>query len=368
MTCGLWRGYSFQGELVMDLDDPKTYQHLDLSDMHQRITGLPQQCRQAWEKALSLPMPQEHRQVNRVVVAGMGGSAIGGDLIADLASLEEALPITTIRDYRIPSWVDSKTLVIVSSYSGETEETLSAFMEALHRGARIIAITKGGQLQAEAEAKEIPLLTVDFEGEPRAALGYSFIAPLGILTHLGLVKDKSQELEEVLHALEEEVSLWSKANATRHNMAKQVALEMQGRMVVIYGAGILSSAARRWKTQLNENSKSWAFAEELPELNHNSVVGYSVPGFMKEGAFVVLLQSAYCHPKTKRRYRVTNEILDRAGVKHRTIEAQGKSPLAHMLTTVLLGDYVSYYLALLNGIDPSPVEVIDYLKQRLAEL
>ncbi|MBI4298388.1 MAG: bifunctional phosphoglucose/phosphomannose isomerase [Chloroflexi bacterium] len=352
----------------MVLDDSQIYQRLDPSDMHQRIADLPIQCCHAWEMGLRLPLPEEYSQVNRIVTVGMGGSAIGGDLIAGLASLEEAPSITPVRDYLLPNWVGPQTLVVVSSYSGDTEETLSAFMEALDRGAKIVAITRGGQLQLHAERGKIPLLKIDFHGEPRAAVGYSFLAPLGILSKLRFMKDKSMDLGEAVQVVKEKAAVWSKDNATRHNLAKQIAQELQGRMVVVYGASIMSGVARRWKTQFNENSKSWAFAEELPELNHNSVVGYPLPEAVKERAFVLLLQSSYSHPRTNLRYRVTQEILTRVGVRHQTIEAHGNSALAQMLSTILLGDFISYYLSILNGVDPSPVEVIGYLKERLSEL
>ncbi len=349
----------------MTLDNPQTYRRLDPSGMEGRIANLPRQCRRAWQQASSLETPQSYRQVERIVVAGMGGSAIAGDLVADLASLEKAPPITSCRDYTLPSWVDSQTLVVVSSYSGETEEALSAFKEAVKAEAKIVATTQGGRLKELAETEGFPVLGMENSGEPRSALGYGLIGLLGLLSNLGLVEDKSKDVEEAAKTLEESLTIWGRATPTEKNEAKQLALELHGRLVVVYGAGLLASVARRWKTQFNENAKSWAFFEILPELDHNAVEGYAFPELIGNNAFVVLLISSYSHPRTELRYRFTQEALDKASVKQRVIKSLGENPLSQILSTILLGDFASYYLALLNGVDPSSTEVISYLKKRL---
>ena len=349
----------------MILDDPQTYKNLDPSRMGDRIGDLADQCRWAWQEASSLDLPKTYRRVERVVVAGMGGSAIGGDLMADLASLEKAPPITSCRDYSLPTWVDPQTLVIVSSYSGETEEALSTFHEALDVGAGVVAMTQGGRLKELARAAGAPVLDVGNGRMPRAALGYGLIGLVGLLSNLGLLKDKSQEVEEAAKTLEECLALWDRPIPGEKNGAKQLTCELHGHLVVIYGAGVLTTVARRWKTQFNENAKTWAYFETLPELNHNAVEGYPFPSGIRDRAFVVLLSSSYSHPRIKLRYSVTQDVLAEVGIKHRLIESRGESPLSQMLSTILLGDYASYYLALLNGVDPSPTKVLDSLKKRL---
>ena len=349
----------------MNLDDSAVYQQLDPSGMYHRIAALPQQCRRAWEQASALKLPEGYRGVKEVVIAGMGGSAVGGDLIADLVGLEDSPVIVTVRDYILPSWVGPQTLVIASSYSGETEETLAVFQEALRRQARAIALTGGGGLKALAESQGLPVLEVDFDGEPRSALGYSFIAPLAILCGLGLIKHKSPDLEAALRSLD---LSWGRDVPTGENAAKLLAAELQGCIPVVYGGGVLTGVARRWKSQLNENAKSWAFAEVLPELNHNSVVGYGWPSAIRERLFVVLLRSSYSHPRTNLRYDATMELLRKEGIGYRLLEAAGPNPLAHLLNALMLGDFTSYYLAMLNGVDPSLVVAIDFLKGKLADL
>ena len=357
-------GGSDRGE---SLDDPALYASLDPSNLRDRLRDFPSQFRRAWDEAVAFELPHGYVGVQRVVVAGMGGSAIGGDLVADLASLEDAPPIVVSRDYRVPSYVDGDTLVLVCSYSGETEETLSSFRQALELGARIVALTGGGTLAAEAAEHDIPVFQVGYSGEPRSALGYGFIVPMVLMIKLGLISDKAAEFAEAVSVLDGLATELSEDVGLRQNFAKQIAVELLGRLIIVYGASIFGGVARRWKTQLNENSKVAAFLELLPEAHHNAVVGYALPSEVRESTYAVLLRPASLHPRLELRYEVTSDLLARDGIPHRVVGGRGESALSQMLSAVLMGDYVSYYLALLQGVDPSPVSTIDYIKGRLAE-
>ena len=350
------------------LDDPSLYPKIDSTDLRQRLRSFPLQCRGAWAEAFAFNVPREYALAKRVVVLGMGGSAIGGDLLADLASLENRLPISVCRDYQIPPYVDSDTLVLACSYSGETEETLSGFQQALTRRSKVIAITSGGTLAFRARERGVPLFTVRYEGEPRSALGYSFITPTVLLMKLGLMPDITTGFEEAVRILDDLVPELDEESPSQKNPAKSMASLLLDRVIVIYGAGIFSAVARRWKTQFNENSKVWAFFELLPEVHHNSVAGYQLPKGVKSRAFVVLLRPGFLHPRTLLRYDVTRELLDRESVPQSTVEGRGDSAISQVLSSVLMGDYVSYYLALLQGVDPSPVANIDFVKERLTSI
>ncbi|MCZ6615468.1 MAG: bifunctional phosphoglucose/phosphomannose isomerase [Chloroflexi bacterium] len=349
------------------LDQPELYDRFDPSRLRQRIAELPDQCQQAWEEGSAFSLPKTYASAQAVLVAGMGGSAIGGDLLAGLAGLEEAPPIHVVRDYILPSWVGPKTLVIASSYSGNTEETLSAYRQARERGAPLVAMTSGGTLAEEATRHNTPLFVITYQGEPRSAVGYSFIVPLALVCKLGLLADKAAQLREGTGLLRDLVSALNPEVPEAQNLAKTVAGAMHGKLPVVYGAGFLTAVARRWKTQLNENSKVWAFYEPLPELNHNAVQGYRLPAEIRERVYVTLLHSYFLHSRMSLRYQSTQDLLEREGVAHRQLDGVGESPLAHLLTTLLLGDYISYYLGILNQVDPAPVPVIDYLKEQLAE-
>lgn len=335
-----------------------------------RIRDLPAQSLDAWTQAQSLDLPPEYREVDQVVILGMGGSAIGGDLLRDAAAHECPRPVRVLRDYALPADVGARALVVASSYSGETEETLAAFQEASGRGCRLAAVTsaRGGRLRAEAQRRGLPVLEIPYVGEPRAVLGYSFFLLLGLLHRAGLVGDKSRELEEVGRVLGDLNQRLAPEVPFNRNPAKQLASRLQARLGVVYGAGILESVARRWKGQINENAKSWAFFETLPELNHNSVVGYDMPRDLAAFFLVVFLYSDMLHPRVRRRYRVTQEILEKKGVAYASVSSEGEGVLAQMMSSVLQGDYTSYYLALLNRVDPSPVEVISFLKERLKSI
>ncbi len=352
--------------LAKPLDDPSLYPKLDPTNLRHRLRDFPDQCRTAWAEASAFSLPPSYAGARRVVVAGMGGSAIGGDLLADLASLEDSPPIVVSRDYRVPRYVDEDTLVLACSYSGETEETISAFRQALAQGAKVVAVTGGGTLAAEAQEHDVPVFRITYKGEPRSALGYSFIVPTVLLMKLGLVSDKARDFGEAMPILDGLVSELSEECPSTGNPAKELAADLLGKLVVIYGAGIFHGVARRWKTQFNENSKVWSAFESLPEAHHNSVVGYPLPAGVKDRTFVLLLMPGHLHPRTRLRYEITHSLLEREAINRRRLEGRGESPLSQMLSTILLGDYVSYYLALLQGINPSPVSVIDYVKERLA--
>ncbi len=353
---------------MTDLDNPQTYQQLDPSGMLQHLHKLTEQCQRAWQNTLKFDLPQEYAKVDKAIILGMGGSAIGGELVRRLALLESRLPVWVHRGYDSPPFLDEKTLLIASSYSGNTEETLASFTESLNIPAKKLALTTNGKLKELAEKEGIPLFLIDYQAPPRAAFPHSFIPLLGIFDKLDLLEDKSADLKEAIKVLKKLSVNLVESTPLASNPAKQLATKLVGRLVVIYGAGILSEVAQRWKTQLNENSKAWAFYELFPELDHNAVVGYEFPPEVKEGIVVVLLHSSLLHPRISLRYQVTTEILATQGVNYELVEALGESPLAQMMSLVLFGDYVSLYLAILNRVDPTPVTSIDYLKSRLAEL
>lgn len=352
---------------MVNLDNPEVYKQFDPADMLAHLHELPGQCREAWQKAKEFALPANYADIDKVVISGMGGSAIGGDLLRNLVSSITKPIIFVQRDYTLPAFIDDKTLIIASSYSGMTEETISAFSQALSTNSKKLVITTGGKLKTLAEGKAVPVFTIDYVGPPRASLGYSFMPLLAFLQKLGFIENKPAEVEEMLQVLETLLSKVSEDVPTRLNPAKQLASKLFGKVVIIYGAGILSAAAHRWKTQINENSKAWAFSETFPELNHNAVVGYEFPKHVAKQACVILLHSPSLHPKILLRYQITSEILEKAGIEHETIDSQGKDELSQIMSLVFLGDWVSYYLAILYETDPSPVKAIDYLKKRLSD-
>jgi glucose/mannose-6-phosphate isomerase len=276
------------------------------------------------------------------------------------------LPVWVHRDYGLPAFVDENTLVIASSYSGNNEETLSAFTKSLGTRSRKLAITSGGKLKDLAEKENIPVFVIDYQAPPRAAFPHSFIPLVGIFQKLGLLGDKSADLKEAVDVLNRLSRDFAETRPLASNPAKQLAVKLHGRIAVIYGAEILCEVARRWKGEFNENSKTWAFFEGFPELNHNAVVGYEFPSQVKDRIFVFMLRSSSIHPRNLPRYEVTARLLAETGIAYEFVEAAGKSALAQVLSLVLLGDYASFYLSMLNEVDPTSTDAISLVKQYLA--
>lgn len=355
-------------EAASFLDNPETYVTMDPTGFGKRVGGLPSQCLSAWELGLRFSLPHDYGYVRNVVVVGMGGSAIGGELLGDLVSMEKSPLVTVCRDYDLPPYLGSDSLVIASSYSGNTEETLAASREALKRKAKLVAITTGGKLEQMASREGMPVFSIDYVGEPRTALGYSFLVPLAFLQNLKLIAPSDEAVVEAAEVMNSIADRLNPQVPTCDNPAKELAISLRGKLIVLYGGEILRGVARRWKTQFNENAKAWAFVELLPEAGHNAIAGLQWPHGVGRKACGVLLNAWSLHRRIKLRYQVIGELLSEAGVMCRTVDGVGRGVLAQMLSTILFGDYTSYYLALLNGEDPSPVSPIDYLKGKLEGL
>jgi len=351
---------------MVDLDNVPACRQFDTSGMLNQLHEFPEQCQQAWEKAMKFTLPQEYARIDKVIILGMGGSAIGGGIVRRLALAETKVPVWVHRDYSLPPVVDESTLVIASSYSGNTEETLSSFTESLKTPAKKLVLTTGGKLKHLADKQGIPVFVIDYQAPPRVAFPHSFVPLVGIFQKLGLLRDKSADLREALRILDKLSRDFAETVPVVSNPAKQLATKLWGRIVVIYAAGVLSEVAQRWKAQLNENSKTCAFFELFPELNHNAVVGYEFPSQVKEGIFVLLLRSSLLHPRNLLRYEATARLLAKAGVTYEFLEATGETTLAQVMSLVLLADYSSFYLAMLNEVDPTPVDSIDFVKKYLA--
>lgn len=358
---------------MVDLDAVAEFAAVDQQGMLGHALELPRTCADAWELAQKR-IPElgfsraAFRAAKRIVITGMGGSAIGGDLLASLVAHECTCPILVHRDYGLPAFVDgSETLVIGSSYSGGTEETLSTIGAAHERGALLLALTTGGELAQLASEWDVPVLKFGYEAQPRAALGYSFVLLVSLLDYLGFVSGKATDLTEAVNVMRD----WQKEIGPdvplAQNPAKRLADQLKNRIPVIYGSGITEPVARRWKTQFNENAKSWAFYEPLPELNHNAVVGFERSDLVRDRAWVITLQSRYDSERIQTRWNVTRQMLSNEGVGNDAIQARGTSRLAQMLSLIHFGDLVSVYRAIANEVDPTPVGPIAYLKGELAK-
>ncbi len=306
--------------------------------------------------------------VTGVAVVGMGGSAIGADVVgACLGALP--VPYAVVRGYELPAWVGPQTLTIAVSYSGNTEETLACVDQALARGCRPVCVATGGALGGVAAGRALPLVTVTGGLQPRASLGYLVTAIGAALERAGLTGVFGEQVAEaavVVQARALELAPGADDEADEGaNEAKRLAGALLGKIPVVYGAGLTAPAARRWKGQLNENAKVPAFFNELPELDHNELVGFGEGAAPADSFFVVALDDDQADERLRRRMDYTLEIVAaRAGGVAR-VDARGATPLARLLSTIVVGDFASLYLAVLRGVDPAPVAAIEGLKARL---
>lgn len=315
-----------------------------------------------WRAELEPALQIEH--VSNIVLAGMGGSALAALLLHTWPTVAE--PFEIVREYDLPPYVDGGTLFIASSYSGNTEETLSALAQAEARGARIAVVASGGQLADIAREKGYPLALLPKVDQPRYAVLYNFVALLHILTQAGLLHDEQlrPELERAAAHLDAAVAAWQPEVPTAKNPAKQLALELIGKSIVIYGGPKMYPAAYKWKISCNENAKHVAWVNQLPEFNHNEFIGWSKQPVDKPYA-VIDLRSNLEHERVQKRFVVSERLLSGMRPAPHVVTAVGDTVLEQLLWTSAFGDFVSIYVALLNGLNPAPVDLVEDFKKAL---
>jgi glucose/mannose-6-phosphate isomerase len=316
---------------------------------------------------LSLKIQVNYRKPDNIIVAGMGGSGIGGDLLKDWARNKTDVPIEVNREYQLPAYAGKRTLVLITSYSGDTEESLGAFLDALKRKCMIFCVSSGGALLENSERLKVPYLRVPGGMPPRAALPYLFVPLLLGAEKMGLVSGVSEELSEAVALLEKISKDNSPQKPAKENLSKTLAVGIGQTAPVVYGFGFYRSVAQRFKTQFNENSKIPAKWEVFSELNHNEIVGWERAGELGKCFSAIFIRDNEEPTEIRSRIEITKELVGKAGVRLFEVQAQGKSPLAKMLSTICIGDFTSIYLALLHGVDPTPVKTINYLKDTLKE-
>jgi glucose/mannose-6-phosphate isomerase len=348
--------------------------NVDASNMHEVLYAFPDQIKEAVSIGESALLWRRQATSNRYVIFGLGGSAIGGDLLRSFAAATpgaDHLNISVVRGYSAPGWLDSDTNVVYSSYSGDTEETLAAFDEARKKTDRGIAITTGGQLGKKAITHGLPIINIPPGYQPRCALAFSFFPLMTIMGRSNAFDSKatrlvSKGLKELATSLAELRDLYSSKNAK--NPAYALAKKLQGTIPVLYSAHErMDAVAMRWRGQIQENAKQVAFSHVLPEMNHNEINGWQHPEGLTKQASVLLLRDSDDHPRVKLRFDALEDIIKKNVGSVTTIEGTGSTLLARMFTAIYLGDWTSYHLALLNGVDPTPVPVIQTLKTRLAK-
>ena len=337
-------------------------QAVDPRQQLEDIVAMPEHLRDALWRVESAKLI-EHDCPRGLVVAGMGGSAIGGALARVALGDRASRPIVMARGYALPSWTTPDTTVLCASYSGDTEETLAAYEAAQALGAHTVVVTTGGRLAEQARVDGVPVVPIPGGFQPRAAVAYLLVTALEVARTCGAGEGLHSEIDVASAHAEKLVAQWG-PDAPENSLAKSLARGLHGTIPQITGAGLTAPIAYRWKTQINENAKLPAFWSELPELDHNEIVGWE--GASALGPFsAVFLDDSDLHPRIRQRIELTRGLIASRGGATFRVDTVGETRMERLISSVLLGDLVSLYLAVLRGVDPYPIEVIDQLKAAL---
>ena len=355
---------------MIDLDDLGTIEKLDSEDVLGAVERFSEQCARGWEIGLAAEGLPDATGIDSVVVLGMGGSGVSGDVVQAIVEPRLMFPWRTIKSYGpLPEWVGRNTLVFAVSYSGSTEETVAALNEAHQRGARAVAISSGGPLAEIAKEFGLAHIAIPSGLQPRASLGYLTFPILAALVKIGLVPDVQDDVDQAVGILAELEQRCHRSRSTTENPAKDLATRIHGRLPVVYGGhGVGSVAAYRFKCDLNEYGKTPAYWNEFPELNHNEIVGWNkLSDVTKEKVVLIFLRSEDDHPRIGLRMSITRSLIEDKVAEIVEIPATGPSSISRLLSLILVTQLAAIYVGLSYEVDPGPVEVIMNLKKQLSE-
>jgi glucose/mannose-6-phosphate isomerase len=353
---------------LTDLDDIAAIEKLDSLDMLSEVESFADKMRSAWDIGQGAAGLPDGLGVDSVVVLGMGGSGSSGDLVRALVEPRLPVPFMVVKSYGpLPEWVGRNTLVIAVSYSGNTEETLAAFEEVHERGARVVCLSAGGRLAESAKEFGAAHIRVPPGLQPRAAVAYLMVPLLAVLARMGLIPDPADDIEESLSLLSELAPRCHGKTLAVENPAKDLAARLAGKVPLLYGGpGIGVAIARRFKCDLNEYAKAHAFYNEIPEMNHNEIVGWTKAAEIGGNYVAVWFADADDDDRVSMRWKITRGLIERAPADIVELTSEGESPLARMTSLLYVTQLAAIYAGIAHGVDPGPVEVIEDLKQQLA--
>lgn len=349
-----------------DLDHPDHFREVDSGDMLAWIDGLPGQLETAYRTGLVLPLPVQ-KPIRAIVLTGIGGSIIAADLFAAYAASSCPVPIIIHRDYELPGWARGEQVMVVAmSLTGYAEETLSSVETAHRNGCQVIAFSRGGGLVDLAEANQDTVWHVEFAGPPRTAVGWFFGLLLALFFRLGQIPDPASELMAAIESMQAQQMQINAQVPVRHNSAKRLAGQVVDRWIDVFGSGLLAPVARRWKGQIAELAKAWAQFDALPEADYTTVEGILNPPNLIPKAYAIFLHGSSDHPRNQLRTKLTQQTMMLEGIPTDIISASGTGKLEQIWTTLHFGDYFAYYLAIIYGVDPNPVDRIRAIQDEMA--
>ena len=352
---------------MANIDNIDEIKKIDQDGFLQSLQEFPEQCERCWKDWQSIPLPARFVQTKNIFITGMGGSNIGGALVAGLSS-DIKIPVVIWRDYGVPGWVNKDTLVIAISFSGNTEETIDSLKKAAEETDKLITIASGGELDVLSRKYKTTHYKINYLGQPRSSFGFLFTSTLAIFAKLKFLEISHDDFREAMILLR---GLQKKIDAnvfTSSNQAKLLAKKLVDKIPIVFGSGPLERMARRWCNEFGENSKTASFFQIIPEMNHNTLNGVEFPKNLGKIIFVLILQSKFDHPRNLIRQNVSVQVLDKHNIPCETLMIEpAPTPLAEIIQFTLMGAYVSYYLGILYDADPSKIPVVDFLKEKLAE-
>jgi glucose/mannose-6-phosphate isomerase len=322
---------------------------IDKHNLRQVLLDFPNQVRTGWELGEDITFTD----IDNIVVSGMGGSALSGDILKTYLRHELKVPLVVSKDYFLPKFVGRTTLLFASSYSGNTEEALSALKEASRKGCKIICIASGGKMEEHAKVHNIPFIKIPHGIQPRTAIGYMFFAILKVLQNCKLIGPKEKDVERVEKALRRDIF---------EDLAKRISAKLVNKIPLIYASEDLSCVAEKWKINFNENSKIHAFYNIVPEMNHNEIVGYTN---VKGDFHVIIIKDDEDFRRVHERFKILKEIIKEHHVPVSEIQIKGDCFLSKIFSAIYIGDWTSYHLALLYNTDPTPVDIVENFKKRI---
>jgi len=352
------------------IDSREEIAKIDKENVLGSVEALPDQCLHAWEEASKIAVPESYRDINKAVMCGMGGSGLGARVIESLYRDEIKFPLVRVNDYHLPAWVDEQTLVICSSYSGETEETIQNVKEAIDKKAKWMAIGAGNTLIEMAKEHNVPFYKIDPKynpsNQPRMAIGCSIVGQLILAAKTGLMEFTKNDIDKIVFSMRAVIEK-VKIEILKKNEAKKLAYRLKDKIVVFISAGHLVGAAHLINNQMNENAKVFSADYQIPEINHHLMEGLSYPDVNKTALFAFFVNSSLYPERIIKRFKLTKDVVEKHDVETFVYKPTGDETISQVFETIQFGTYVDFYLSMLYKINPAPIPWVDYFKERLGQ-
>ena len=355
------------------LDSSEEIKKIDVENVYGSVISLPSQCQHAWEDVEKIEINKDDfSQIENIVFTGMGGSGLTARVIETAFSDKLKLPFVRVNDYNLPNFVNSKSFVLCSSYSGSTEETLENVKQVIEKKAKWVAISTGGPLIEEAKKYNVPFYKIEPKynpcNQPRMAIGYSIVGQLALAAKLGIIDISKENIEKAMNIMNEIISRNTQDIESTNNSAKILANKLKDKVVILISAGHLVGATHVFNNQINENSKTFSSDFVIPELNHHLMEGLKNPESNKENLFIIFVNSKIYPERVQKRFEVTKDVVNKNNIQFEEINLDSEEKLSQVFELIQFGAFVNFYLSMLYKQNPAPIAWVDYFKEELSKI